>query len=230
MAHTTPSATSSSWDTNRPSRACLTTESTRPVDETLRSPSVGATFASLASESTQACTLAALTFGVPSSPSVDAIFTQDAFRTLDAVWSLAPSETVTVRATIALASSATAWASAVVTGGSVSTNCTVAVVDVAARVRRFSATASRRLVMTTVWPITAGVTTNDFLFFARRTLASMPTLPACSTSSSATSSRLVVSVVRTMSTSRGDTRDVAYDDQDSLAANTASTVASTSRV
>ncbi len=144
----------------------------------------------------------------------------------EALCSSSPSDTHTLRATKALACSATSSAAAVDTAGTVSTNRTVAVVD--ARSRAASATTSWKLSRTTVWPTTAGTTTKDFLSAASFTLASRPALSARPTSPVTTSAVLAGSVSTTASMPRGATSDFAYDDQVSLATNTASTVASTS--
>ena len=114
------------------------------------------------------------------------------------------------------------------TAGSVSTNCTSAVADDSSRAA--ATTTSWKLAVTTLWPTTAGVTTNDRLSSASRTLASVPFLPSWPTRPATTWSVVAESVRTTASTSRSETSEVAYDDQDSLAANTAATVASTSTV
>ncbi len=138
---------------------------------------------------------------MPGTPSVAGIVTHEAFLAAEAAWSAAPSETTTRRLIIALAVSASVRASAVVNSGSASTSSTSAVVDLNSRAAR--STSSRRAAITTVWPITAGTTTNDLLSFARVTRAGAPTFPASSTSASATCCRAVGSACSTAETSRG---------------------------
>ena len=142
-------------------------------------------------------------------------------------WS-SPSDTETLRATRAFAARAARSASAVVMVGAASTNVTVAVVG--ARSRAEVAMTSWKLSGATRCPSTAATATNDFLSDASFTPASRPARSVCSTSSVATAAVLAGSVVTTASTSREETSEVAKDDQDSLAENTASTVASTSTV
>ncbi len=108
---------------------------------------------------------------------------------------------------MAFAVSATCWAAAVVTPGTVSTNSTVVATD--DRSRAAVATTSWKLVGSMVWPVTAGLTTNDFLFLASTTLASLPTFPACVTISATTASTASVSAFTTARTSREETSEVA---------------------
>jgi hypothetical protein len=222
------SATAAPLDTLAPSRASVTTARTAPVELTLRSPARGSLLASSTTESTQALTFAAFTVGLPSSPSTVGMLIQDALRAFDAACTSSPSSTLTGVATRPLARAATASASCVVTVGTASTKVTVVAVD--ERSRAAAATTSWKVAFDTVWPDTAGTTTNDFLLGASSTRASLPALPTVRTSSDTTAAVVAWSVLGTAWTSREDTSDVAYDDQDSLAANTAPTVASTSTV
>ncbi len=170
--------------------------------------------------------MSALRVGLPSTPSVVGMLTQEALSFVEALCSSSPSDTHTLRATRALAWSATFSAAAVVTTGTASTNFTVAVAE--DRSRAASATTSWKLSGAMVWPTTAGVTTKDFLSAASFTLASRPALSAWPTRPATTVAVWAGSVSTTASTPRGATSDFAYDDQVLLATNTASTVASTS--
>ena len=173
----------------------------------MRTPSRGVTLASLATLSTQACTLATWRVGVPRVPSVVGMLTHDALSLRDAEWSSSPSDTLTLRATSALAWSATFSASAVVTAGTVSTYSSVAVVD--DRSRAAAATTSWKLSGETVLPVTAGTTTNDCLSDASFTPAARPALPTWPTRSATSASVAAVSVRTTASTSREETSDLA---------------------
>ena len=160
-----------------PSRASVTTASTLPDWLTLRTPSRGVTLASLASSSTQACTLSALSGRAAEHP-VGGGDAHPGGLELPGGLVRRPRRRRpdTVRATRALAWSATSSAAAVVTTGTASTNFTVAVAEV--RSRAASATTSWKLSGAMVWPTTAGVTTKDFLSAASFTLASRPALSA----------------------------------------------------
>ena len=158
--------------TTAPSRAWVATDTTTPAAETLRAPVIVVTFASSARPLTQDLTFLASSDGAPSTPSVRGIVTHEALVLRDARRSSLPSETTTLRSTMALAWSATFCAAAVVTVGTSSTYFTVAVVEV--RLLAAVAAASRRPATSTVLPTAAGVTTKDFLSPASATPASLP--------------------------------------------------------
>ena len=135
---------------------------------------------------------------------------------------------MTLRSTRAFAARAACSASAVVTVGSASTKVTVAVRrgEVARRGGHDVLEALGRHPL----PLDGGDGHERLLVRGELTAASLPARSVCSTSSVATAAVLAGSVVTTASTSREETSEVAKDDQDSLAENTASTVASTSTV
>ena len=193
--------------TTAPSRAWVATDSTTPAAETLRTPVIVVTFASSARPLTQDLTFLASSDGAPSTPSVRGIVTHEALVLRDARCSSLPSETTTLRSTMALAWSATFCAAAVVTVGTTSTYFTVAVVEV--RVLAAVAAASWRPATSTVLPTAAGVTTKDFLSPASATPASLPFAPAVATSSAARRSPAAVSVRSTGRRWRDETSDVA---------------------
>ena len=207
-----------------PSRALVTTVFTSPDCVTFRRPARGSTLASLASLAAHALTLSALIVGSPSAPSVTGMLIHETLRATDALCVSSPSETATGVLASALALSATACASSVVTSGTASVNSTTVLAEV--RSRAAAPTAPWKVLSTTVLPATAGTTTNDFLSLASFTVASTPMPPESLTRSAMTTSVAAGSVVTTASTSRLDIRDVAYVDQVRLA-KTASTVAST---